>query len=99
MAKKNQPSVAVVKKIQALAKLATDLHHGQQFNITRNLLVQGDAEFPPTDGKLYAAVGSAGALGDVLLFSYACITLGVSKHVRRRSINETSREPIYRFCR
>lgn len=40
MAKTNQPSAAVVKKIQALAKLAADLHHGQHFNITRLTLIK-----------------------------------------------------------
>ncbi len=40
MATTNSPSTAVMKKIRTLATLATDLHHGQHFNITRLTLIK-----------------------------------------------------------
>jgi hypothetical protein len=51
MATTNQPSAAVVKKIQALAKLAADLHHGQHFNITRLTLIKSLCFDPATAAK------------------------------------------------
>jgi len=51
MATANQPSAAVVKKIQALAKLANDLRHGQHFNITRLTLIKSLCSDPATPAK------------------------------------------------
>jgi hypothetical protein len=51
MATTNQPSAAVVKKIQALAKLAADLHDGQHFNITRLTLIKSLCSDPATAAK------------------------------------------------
>jgi hypothetical protein len=51
MATTNQPSTAVVKKIQALAKLAADLHHGQHFNITRLTLIKSLCSDPAAAAK------------------------------------------------
>ena len=51
MATTNQPSAAVVKKIQALAKLATDLHHGQHFNITRLTIIKSLCSDPAAAAK------------------------------------------------
>ncbi len=51
MATTNEPSAAVVKKIQALAKLAADLHHGQHFNITRLTLIKSLCSDPDATAK------------------------------------------------
>jgi len=51
MATTNQPPAAVVKKIQGLAKLAADLHHGQQFNITRLTLIKSLCSDPNAAAK------------------------------------------------
>ena len=46
-----QPSPAVVKKIQALAKLAADLRQGQHFNITRLTLIKSLCSDPDAAAK------------------------------------------------
>lgn len=51
MAKTNPPTPAVAKKIQALAKLAVDLHQGQHFNITRLTVLKGFCSDPDAAAK------------------------------------------------
>ncbi|MEI8373072.1 MAG: hypothetical protein WCJ35_09610 [Planctomycetota bacterium] len=46
-----QPSPAVVKKIQALAKLAADLRQGQHFNITRLTVIKSLCSDPDAAAK------------------------------------------------
>ena len=46
-----QPSPAVVKKIQALAKIAADLRLGQHFNITRLTLIKSLCSDPAAAAK------------------------------------------------
>ncbi len=47
----NQPSPAVVKKIQALAKLAADLRQGQNFNITKLTIIKSLCSDPDAAAK------------------------------------------------
>ena len=46
-----QPSPAVVKKLQALAKLAADLRQGQHFNITRLTIIKSLCSDPDAAAK------------------------------------------------
>ena len=47
----NRPSPAVVKKIQALAKLAADLRQGQNFNITKLTIIKSLCSDPDAAAK------------------------------------------------
>ena len=51
MATANQPPPAVVKKIQALAKIAADLRHGKDYNITRLTLIKSLCSDPDAAAK------------------------------------------------
>ena len=51
MATANQPPPAVVKKIQALAKIAADLRHGKDYNITRLTLIESLCSDPDAAAK------------------------------------------------
>ena len=46
-----QPSPAVVKKIQALAKIAADLRQGKDYNITRLTLIKSLCSDPDAAAK------------------------------------------------
>jgi hypothetical protein len=51
MATTTPPSPAVVKKIQALAKIAADLHQGKDYNITRLTLIKSLCSDPAAAAK------------------------------------------------
>ena len=51
MATANQPPPAVVKKIQALAKIAADLRQGKDYNITRLTLLKSLCSDPDAAAK------------------------------------------------
>ncbi len=51
-----QPSPAVVKKIQALAKIAADLRQGQHFNITRLTIIKSLCSDPDAAAKFAAYI-------------------------------------------
>jgi hypothetical protein len=55
----NQPSPAVVKKIQALAKIAADLHQGQHFNITRLTILKSLCSDPDAAAKFALHIAKA----------------------------------------
>ena len=52
----NQPSSAVVKKIQALAKIGADLRQGQHFNITKLTIIKSLCSDPDTAAKFAAYI-------------------------------------------
>jgi len=56
-----QPTPAVVKKIQTLAKIAVDLRQGQDFNITRLTILKSLCDDPEAAAKFALYIAERGS--------------------------------------
>jgi hypothetical protein len=56
MPKMKPPSPAIVKRVQTLASLAADLHHGKHFNITRLTILKSLCSAPDATAKFAVCI-------------------------------------------